>query len=74
MNEKRKEKMAQEILDWFIKWTKDLEPEYVLGCMECFKAVYLDRYITTQKENVRKSGIKRKWLEIYTITPKGLYT
>jgi len=50
MNEKRKEKMAQEILDWFIKWTKDLEPEYVLGCMECFKAVYLDRYITTQKE------------------------
>ena len=49
-HEKDKEKFANDLMNLFIEAIKDkLEPEEALGILECFKAIYLDRYVELWK-------------------------
>lgn len=47
-NNNLKEQCAQEYIDFAIRWTEKLSPEEVLGIMECFKYVYLNRFVENQ--------------------------
>jgi hypothetical protein len=43
-----KEKCAEEYLEFALKWTDILSPEEVLGIMETFKYVYLNKFVEKQ--------------------------
>ena len=46
MKNNKQEECSQELLTWMTKWTgKGLEPEIVIGQMECLKVLYLQRAV-----------------------------
>ena len=52
--ENKNNECANELLKWFIIWTeKGLSPEEVLGINECFKYVYLNKFVEKQVKEVK---------------------
>lgn len=50
----RYNKCANEFLDLFVRWTEKLNPEEVLGIIETFKYVYLNRYVEKKVSECEK--------------------
>jgi hypothetical protein len=53
--ERIKEKCADEFLKLFTKYTNLLSPEEVVGLLECFKYIYINRYADISLQKLKQA-------------------